>query len=62
LRDLNRAGGLTVVLIEHVMRAVMALASEVLVLDHGTAIAQGRPEAVVRVPAVVQSYLGTEPV
>ena len=62
LRDFNRGGGLTIVLIEHVMRAVMALASEVLVLDHGTAIAQGRPEAIVRDPAVVQSYLGAEPV
>jgi branched-chain amino acid transport system ATP-binding protein len=62
LRDLNRAGGLTIVLIEHVMRPVMALASDVLVLDHGTAIAQGRPEAIVRDPAVVQSYLGAEPV
>jgi len=61
LRDLNRANGLTIVLIEHVMRAVMALASEVLVLDHGTAIAQGMPEAIVRDPAVVQSYLGAEP-
>ena len=40
----------------------MALASEVLVLDHGTAIAQGSPEAIVRNPAVVQSYLGAEPV
>jgi branched-chain amino acid transport system ATP-binding protein len=62
LCDLNRGGGLTIVLIEHVMRAVMALASEVLVLDHGTMIAQGRPEAIVRDPAVVQSYLGVEPV
>jgi branched-chain amino acid transport system ATP-binding protein len=62
LRTLNRDGGLTVVLIEHVMRAVMALASNVLVLDHGIAIAQGRPEAIVRDPAVVQSYLGLEPV
>lgn len=62
LRDLNRAGGLTIVLIEHVMRAVMALASEVLVLDHGTAIAQGSPEAIVRDPTVIQSYLGAEPV
>ncbi len=58
LRALNRERGLTVVLIEHVMRAVMALASRVLVLDHGTAIAEGAPEAVVRDPAVVQSYLG----
>jgi branched-chain amino acid transport system ATP-binding protein len=58
LRTLNRDGGLTIVLIEHVMRAVMALASRVLVLDHGIAIAEGAPEAVVRDPAVVQSYLG----
>jgi branched-chain amino acid transport system ATP-binding protein len=58
LRALNRDDGLTIVLIEHVMRAVMALASCVLVLDHGTAIAEGAPEAVVRDPAVVQSYLG----
>jgi branched-chain amino acid transport system ATP-binding protein len=58
LRTLNRDGGLTIVLIEHVMRAVMALASRVLVLDHGTSIAEGAPEAVVRNPAVVQSYLG----
>jgi branched-chain amino acid transport system ATP-binding protein len=58
LRGLNRERGLTIVLIEHVMRAVMALASRVLVLDHGTAIAEGPPEAVVRDPAVVQSYLG----
>jgi branched-chain amino acid transport system ATP-binding protein len=60
LRTLNRDNGLTIVLIEHVMRAVMALASDVLVLDHGIAIALGKPEAVVRDPAVVQSYLGAE--
>jgi branched-chain amino acid transport system ATP-binding protein len=62
LRALNRDNGLTIVLIEHVMRAVMALASKVLVLDHGIAIAQGKPEVIVRDPAVVQSYLGAEPV
>ncbi len=62
LRRLNRENGLTIVLIEHVMRAVMALASNVLVLDHGVAIAEGKPEAIVRDPAVVKSYLGAEPV
>jgi branched-chain amino acid transport system ATP-binding protein len=60
LRALNRESGLTIVLIEHVMRAVMALASSVLVLDHGIAIAQGQPETIVRDPAVVKSYLGVE--
>jgi len=58
LQGLNRESGLTIVLIEHVMRAVMALASRVLVLDHGIAIAEGAPQAIVRDPAVVQSYLG----
>jgi len=59
LRELAR-GGLTILLIEHVMRAVMALATHVLVLHHGAAIAQGTPEAVVREPAVIASYLGAE--
>jgi branched-chain amino acid transport system ATP-binding protein len=51
---------LTILLIEHVMRAVMTLAAHVLVLHHGAVIAQGTPEAIVRDPAVVQSYLGAE--
>jgi len=62
LKAINRETGLTILLIEHVMRAVMALASRVLVLDHGTAIAEGAPESVVRDPAVVQSYLGADAV
>ena len=60
LKKLNRDAGITILLIEHVMRAVMALASRVLVLHHGAAIAQGAPEAVVRDPAVIVSYLGAE--
>jgi len=62
LRELNADSGLTILLIEHVMRAVMALASRVLVLHHGAAIAEGAPDAVVREPAVVESYLGAEAV
>ena len=56
---LNR-DGLTILLIEHVMRAVTALASRILVLHHGAAIAEGNPEQVLRDPAVVESYLGAE--
>jgi len=62
LTKLNRETGLTILLIEHVMRAVMALASRVLVLHHGAAIAEGPPSAVVREPAVIESYLGAEAV
>jgi branched-chain amino acid transport system ATP-binding protein len=62
LKKLNRETGLTILLIEHVMRAVMSVATRVLVLHHGAAIAEGTPEQVVREPAVVQSYLGVEAV
>jgi branched-chain amino acid transport system ATP-binding protein len=62
LTKLNRETGVTILLIEHVMRAVMALAQRVLVLHHGAAIAEGAPDAVVREPAVVESYLGAEAV
>jgi branched-chain amino acid transport system ATP-binding protein len=53
---------LTILLIEHVMRAVMALAGNILVLHHGAAIAQGAPAQVVQDRAVIDSYLGVEDV
>jgi branched-chain amino acid transport system ATP-binding protein len=59
-RELNRADGLTILLIEHVMRAVMALAQQVVVLHHGEIIARGAPAEVVRNPAVLECYLGEE--
>jgi len=57
LRTLQRRG-LTVLLVEHDMRAVMGLCDRITVLDHGTRIAEGTPSEVQSNPAVVEAYLG----
>ena len=59
-RELNVRDGLTILLIEHVMRAVMALAQHIVVLHHGEIIARGTPQEVVRDKAVLECYLGEE--
>jgi branched-chain amino acid transport system ATP-binding protein len=56
-RRLNKAG-LTILLIEHVMRAVMALSGDIHVLHHGELIASGSPESISHDPAVLACYLG----
>ena len=61
-REINAKTGMTILLIEHVMRAVMALSEQVVVLHHGQVIARGTPESVVRDPAVLECYLGEEAV
>ena len=59
-RALHRSEGVTILLIEHVMRAVMALAHHIAVLDRGAIIARGAPDEVVKNPAVLQCYLGED--
>jgi len=59
-RDLNRTYGTTILLIEHVMRAVMALARNIVVLHHGEVIARGTPDQIVKDAAVLECYLGEE--
>jgi len=58
IRDLARARGLTVLLIEHDMSVVMGISDRVAVLHFGEKIAEGPPEAIRADPAVVEAYLG----
>jgi branched-chain amino acid transport system ATP-binding protein len=51
--------GLTIVIVEHVMRAIMAVASHIVVLDHGQKIAEGNPREIVANDDVIRAYLGT---
>ena len=51
--------GLTIVIVEHVMRAIMAVARHIVVLDHGQKIAEGGPREIVENPEVIRAYLGS---
>ncbi len=52
--------GLTVIIIEHIMRALMSISQRVMILNFGRKICEGAPEEVGRSPAAIEAYLGEE--
>lgn len=58
VRTVRDTLGITIIWVEHVMKAVMSLAERVIVLDFGRILAEGQPEAVMQHPDVIDAYLG----
>ena len=55
---MHQQRGLTILVIEHVMQALMQLAHRIVVLHHGERIAEGAPESVAKDPRVLEVYFG----
>jgi branched-chain amino acid transport system ATP-binding protein len=53
-----REQGITIIMIEHVMKAMMNVSDRIVVLDYGQQIAEGNPEAITNDPRVIEAYLG----
>jgi branched-chain amino acid transport system ATP-binding protein len=59
VRDICR-GGVTIIWVEHVLKAIMNVSDRVVVINYGKKIAEGTPEQVVENPEVIAAYLGTK--
>ncbi len=60
LRRIHLERGLTIICVEHVMRALMRLSDEIIVLHHGVMMARGRPEEIAQNPDVIRNYFGND--
>ncbi|WP_298028978.1 ABC transporter ATP-binding protein [uncultured Dysosmobacter sp.] len=60
IRRINKELNLTIIFIEHVMKAIVSLCDRVLVLNEGTWLAEGKPEEILAKSEVIQAYIGGE--
>ena len=59
IREINKSG-ISIIIIEHVMKAVMGLCERIYVLSEGKMLAEGTPSEISNNPSVIESYLGRE--
>jgi branched-chain amino acid transport system ATP-binding protein len=60
IRTLRKEKGITSIVVEHNMRAVMGLCDRIVTISYGKKIAEGSPKEIAENPAVIEAYLGAE--
>jgi branched-chain amino acid transport system ATP-binding protein len=58
IKEIQQQFSLTIIIVEHIMRAIMAIADNIIVLHHGEKIAEGKPKEIAKNPKVIDAYLG----
>ena len=59
IKEINRRG-VTIIIIEHIMKVMMTISGRILAINHGQTITEGSPEEVAKNPQVIEAYLGEE--
>jgi branched-chain amino acid transport system ATP-binding protein len=59
IKEINQRG-VTIIIVEHIMKVIMTISNRILAINHGQPIAAGTPEEVSRNPEVIKAYLGEE--